>query len=69
MMKKENKHKNGVLDLLTLQEVSEIFRVSAPTIRNWVSKGILRKAKIGQRVYFRRSDLENLINKQILDKK
>lgn len=44
---------------LTRKEVSKIFSVSLVTIADWSKKGILKPFRIGNRVRFRRIDIEN----------
>jgi len=46
--------------LLTRKETAEFFDVSLNCLNDWRKKGILDSVKIGQRTYFRRSDVENL---------
>ena len=61
----EKQNKNATLDLVTVQEACDLFRTSRQTIGGWVRRDILRVAKVGRRAYFRRSDIESLINKQL----
>ncbi len=51
--------KNGK-DLMTRFEVMEYFNISAPTINRWVKKGTLRKVKVGHKVFFNRSEIEQM---------
>ena len=46
---------------LTKLETSIFFDVSLNSINNWSKKGILKPIKIGQRIYFKKSDLLDLI--------
>ncbi len=46
--------------LLTRKETAEFFDVSLNCLNDWRKKGILHSVKIGQRTYFRRTDVENL---------
>ena len=49
--------------LLTRKEVAEIFGVNQSTLWRWQKRGILIPIKIGGKVRYRRSDIENeLIN-------
>ena len=65
----KNQQKNTTekksLDLLTIQEVCEMFQVTRQTISNWERRGFLKKIKPLRKVYFRRADLECLINNQL----
>lgn len=47
--------------LLTVREAAQMLRVSRETIRAYRKRGWLPEVKIGVRVRFLRSDLENLI--------
>ncbi|MGB1104373.1 MAG: helix-turn-helix domain-containing protein [Crocinitomicaceae bacterium] len=50
-------------DFLTRKETSEFFSVSIVTIHNWVKEGIISSYKLGNRTYFKRSELvEQLLN-------
>ena len=53
-------------ELLTLAETASFFKVSKRTLGNWHHHQILRKVEIGNRVYFRRKDIEELIQKNTL---
>ena len=48
-------------DLMTRFEVMEYFQISAPTIQRWYKKGLIRKIKIGHKVYFNKSEILNFI--------
>jgi excisionase family DNA binding protein len=46
---------------ISRKEVSELLGVSMVTIHNWSKDGILKAYKIGNRVRFRRSDIEKTL--------
>lgn len=48
-------------ELLTRNEVTELLKCNLGTLHNWVKKGKLTPYGIGNRVYFKRSDLENAL--------
>ena len=49
--------------LLTRQEVADIFKITLPTLADWEKKGEIPKAvRIGNRVYFKHSEIINHIN-------
>ena len=50
--------------LLKLSEVCEIFRISKPTVYEWVRQGKLKSFKIERRRYFVRSHIETIIQQQ-----
>jgi excisionase family DNA binding protein len=48
--------------LFKFAEICTIFKVSRPTIYDWIKHGKLRPYKIRSRVYFLWNDIEPLIN-------
>ena len=42
----------------TRKELCSIFKVSMPTIHNWINKGLLLPHKIGSRTYFDFSEVQ-----------
>lgn len=49
---------------LTRHDIARIFGVSLPTINDWCKREILKPFRVNSRVYFRRSDIDQLINSQ-----
>jgi len=49
--------------LLTIQEASEILRVSVPTLRSWRFKKRISFVKVGNLLRFRLSDLQRIMEK------
>lgn len=45
-------------ELLTRQEVASYFKVNIATVRNWTIQGVLKKYGVGNRVYYKRSEIE-----------
>tara|TARA_B110000879_G_C10747917_1_gene346705 strand:- start:253 stop:534 length:282 start_codon:yes stop_codon:yes gene_type:complete len=51
------------IDLMSINEVAELFKVSLPTVHSYVKKGILVKYKMGANTYFKREEvLSTLFN-------
>ena len=50
---------------LTRKETAIFFDVSLNCINDWSKKGILKPIKVGQRTYFRKSDLLELMFNQL----
>lgn len=51
------------IELLTRNEVAELLKCDLSTIHNWCKKGKLNPHAIGNRIYFKRSEIEaSLIN-------
>jgi hypothetical protein len=48
---------NDLTPHLTRKETAQFFKVSLNCINDWSKKGILQPFKVGQRTYFKRSDL------------
>ena len=48
---------------LTRKETAEFFNVSVNCINNWVNNGILKAYKVGQRTYFKKSELIEVVFK------
>lgn len=48
-------------DYLTPEEFSKILKVSLPTLWAWDKKGITKPLKVGNRKYYKRSDLEKIM--------
>jgi excisionase family DNA binding protein len=49
---------------LTRRETAKFFGVSLNCINDWTRKGILRAYKVGQRTYFKRSELVQVMFNQ-----
>jgi excisionase family DNA binding protein len=45
-------------ELLTVDEVAAVLRVTGQTVRNYLTRGLLPHVKIGRRVRIARSDFE-----------
>ena len=45
-------------EYLTRTEVAELLKINISTLHNWCNSGILTKYAIGNRIYFKRSDVE-----------
>lgn len=56
-------------NLLTLQEGAAQLRLSVHTLRAWVFQKRIPFVRLGRRVLLRREDLENLIEKNLVEAK
>lgn len=54
--------------LATLQQAAEFFQVSKKTIYNWSRKKVLERIEVGNRVYFEWEAIEQLLNKNKVNK-
>lgn len=50
-------------ELLTIDEVQKLFKVSRVTIYNWRKKGLLPFYQIQSRIYFKRRELLESLNR------
>lgn len=60
----KNNRSDIVMDtLLSRKEVANYFQVNISTIRNWTKQGILKKYGVGDRVYYKRSEIESVLTR------
>ena len=63
LIKTISEQKQEGKEFLSRKECSQFFGVSLVTIHNWVKDGIISSYKLGNRTYFKRSELvEQLLN-------
>lgn len=48
-------------EYLTRNEVKELLKVDLSTVHNWTKRGKLKSYGIGNRVFYKRSEVENAI--------
>ena len=48
-------------EYLTRKEVKELLKVDLSTVHNWTKKGKLKSYGIGNRVYYKRHEVENVL--------
>lgn len=53
----EQKTDNPADDLLSIEEIQKIFKVSKVTIHKWKKKGLLPFYKMNRKVYFKKSEV------------
>lgn len=58
---KQNFEPKQPTELLTRNEAKELLKCNLGTIHNWIKKGKLIPYGIGNRVYFKRSEIENAL--------
>ncbi len=56
-----------MLDLLNLQEGAKELKISLHTMRAWIFQKRLPCVRLGRRVLLRREDLENFVNKNVVE--
>ncbi|MDL5511726.1 helix-turn-helix domain-containing protein [Arenibacter sp. M-2] len=47
------------VELMTRQEVTNYLKISFPTLHQWTKNGILSGYRTGNRVYYKRSEIES----------
>ncbi len=63
-MNTNNNSNNNLEQIMTLQEVSEYLKIKERTIYGWVTCGKIPAFKLGNAWRFRRSELEEWIDKK-----
>lgn len=51
----------AIKELHTRAETAKLFSVTVRTLDNWSHRGILKRTKIGGKVYYRDEDLKELL--------
>lgn len=49
------------VELLTRKEVADLFKINLSTLFHWTNKGKLKAYGIGNRVYYKRSEVEEVL--------
>ena len=57
--------KSSLAQLQTIEDVAELFQVSAKTVRRWIDAGDLPAAKLGAQWRIRPRDLELFIRERV----
>ena len=65
MMKNENAIEDVWIDK---QEIMMRLHISNRTLQNWRSSGLLPFARIGKKIFYKESDLKNLLNAHVKQK-
>ena len=56
-----------MLDLLNLQEGAKELKISLHTMRAWIFQKRIPFVRLGRRVLLRRSDLEEFVNRNVIE--
>lgn len=51
-------------DYITRREVANLFKITLVTVHDWTRKGLLQAYKIGNRVYYKRPEVEGALTKK-----
>jgi predicted site-specific integrase-resolvase len=49
-------------DLMKASDIAEMFDISTRTVHRWCEAGYIHPTKIGKLKYFKKSEIDNLIN-------
>lgn len=59
----QNKQLQQQDEYITRNEIAKLFKISLMTVHDWTKKGILQSYKIGNRVLYKKHEVENSIVK------
>lgn len=51
-------------ELLTRKEAARLLRISLPTLADWTQQGIIHTIRMGRRVFYLVSDIQNALKKR-----
>jgi len=57
VMPQESSNENIPEDLLSIEDIQKVFKVSKVTIHKWKKKGLLPFYKMNRKVYFKKSEV------------
>ncbi len=60
---KENLQPKEPLELMTRNQVADFFHIDLSTVHNWTKRGLLKSVGIGNRVYYKRKEIEESLVK------
>lgn len=61
LVARSNEPNYSLNELLSRKEVATYFKVNISTVRNWTKQGILTKYGVGDRVYYKRCEVEEVL--------
>jgi excisionase family DNA binding protein len=63
IVKNQHSEAHPTTEYLTRQELKDLLKVDLSTIHNWTKKGKINAYGIGNRVYFKRSEVDAMLVK------
>ncbi|SDB30192.1 Helix-turn-helix domain-containing protein [Flavobacteriaceae bacterium MAR_2010_188] len=60
---KENLQTKVPLGLMKRNQVSQFFQINLATVHNWTKRGVLKSFGVGNRVYYKRKEIEDALVK------
>lgn len=59
-----NQTPDTATEYITRREVANLFKITLVTVHDWTRKGLLSAYKIGNRVYYKRTEVESTLTKK-----
>lgn len=56
-------------EILTRQEVADYLKISLVTIHSWNKHGILNPIRMGNRIFYKKQDILDVLEQQKINKK
>ncbi|MGM5470250.1 helix-turn-helix transcriptional regulator [Flavobacteriaceae bacterium LMO-SS05] len=66
-LKELSKKKND--EILTRQEVADYLKISLVTIHSWNKYGILKPIRMGNRIFYKKQDILDVLEQEKINKK
>jgi hypothetical protein len=57
-----NQKESGQKEILTRLETAHLFSISLVCLHDWIKKGILKPYKVGNKTYFKRSEIMEVLS-------
>jgi excisionase family DNA binding protein len=60
-----NKVSEPETEYLTRRQIADLFKISIVTVHDWTKKGILIAYKLGNKVFYKRAEVEQALVKKV----
>ncbi|MEW2921269.1 helix-turn-helix domain-containing protein [Muricauda sp. ANG21] len=57
-----NPPKSNDSDMFSRKETAKFLRISLPTLHDWTKEGLIRAYRIGNRVLYKKADIDQALN-------
>ena len=58
-----NNLNNGTIDVITKKELCEMLDINPVTVWNWQNKGWLKPISLGRKIFYKKSDINDLLER------
>ena len=58
-----NNLNNGTIDVITKKELCEKLHINPVTVWNWQNKGWLKPISLGRKIFYKKSDINDLLER------